>query len=351
MAEAATSSQTSTPAAPAHPPEPLPEPDLDALLSHIPAFKEVFGTPAESGETKPESTEPTPEAEEATEGLDPAIPLEEETPEVEAEPEPEPEPEPKPEPDSVQRRIDKLTAARKTAEEKAAALETELADLKSKYQAPPPLAPTPQSPLAHIETAEQLQRQFELSRTAKSWAIQHLDGGEVDLGDGNTKFLNGDQVKLLLSRAEDMLTSHIPQRQNYLVSKTDFDNQAKKAYPTLFKAGHKDQAEYNSWLTVFPECRRYPDIALIVGDAIVGRNMRLQKAAGAQKGKAAVNGNGQTPLAVPAPAAQPRVPRTRALSGAELSAIATDPSGSALDAFVSQLIDTAAQSRAQRSSS
>lgn len=347
MAEAATSSQTSTPAAPAHPPEPLPEPDLDSLLSHIPAFKDVFGTP-ESGD-KPESTEPTPEAEEAvtTEGLDPPVPLEEETPEVEAEPEPEPE-EPKPEPDSVQRRIDKLTAARKTAEEKAATLETELNDLKAKYQAPPPVAPTPQSPLAHIETAEQLSRQHELSRTAKSWAIQHLDGGEVDLGNGETKFMTGDQVKLLLSRAEDMLTGHIPQRQAYLQAKADFDSQAKKAYPTLFKPGHKDQVEYGSWLKVFPECRKYPDIALIVGDAIVGRNMRLQKAAGAQKGKA-VNGNGQTPLAAPAPAAQPRVPRTRALSGAELSAIATDPSGPALDNFVSQLIDTAAQTRAQRS--
>src|SRR4029077_8463275 len=133
--------------------------------SHIPAFKDVFGTPAESGESKPESTEPTPEVEEATtEGLDPPIPLEEE-PEVATEPEPEPE-EPKPEPDSVQRRIDKLTAARKTAEEKAASRKTELNNLRAKYQAPPPVAPTPQHPLAHIETAEQLTRQHELSRTA-----------------------------------------------------------------------------------------------------------------------------------------------------------------------------------------
>jgi hypothetical protein len=318
---------------------------LDSLLSHIPAFKDVFGA-AESGDTKPESTEPTPEAEEATEGLDPAVPLEEE-PEVAPESEPEPE-EPKPEPDSVQRRIDKLTAARKTAEEKAASLATELEDLKAKFVAPPPVAPTPQNPLAHIETAEQLQRQIELSRSAKSWAIQNLNGGEVDVGDGKTKFLDDNQVRLLLSRAEDMLTQHIPQRQQYLAAKADFDSQAKKAYPTLFKPGHAHQTEFNSWLKVFPECRKYPDIALIVGDAIVGRTLRLQKAAGAQKAKA-VNGNGQTPLAAPAPAAQPRVPRTRALSGAELSAIATDPSGSALDNFVSQLIDTAAQSRAQRS--
>jgi hypothetical protein len=99
-----------------------------------------------------------------------------------------------------------------------------------------------------------------------------------------------------------------------------------------------------SWLTVFPECRKYPDIALIIGDAIMGRKVRLAKAA--QKG------NGQTPpLATPQPAAAPRVPKSRALSGEELSAIATDSSGKALDRFVDGLIAGGAEARAQRSKS
>jgi hypothetical protein len=333
---------------PAHPsptpptPTPTLDVEMDSLLSGITDFKGLFAESDESEKETPGQKESASETDGAlSEGLAPALPLEEEAaPETEPELEEEPEPEREP-PDAVQKRIDKLTAQRKTAEEKAAALEAELSDLKAKFVAPAPVAPTPASPLAHIETEKDLARQFELSRQAKTWAFQNLDGGNVDLGDGKTKFLDGDQVKLLLSRAEDMLTIHVPQRHAYLQEKAKFDAEAKKIYPTLFKPGHKDQLEYNSWLQVEPQFRKYPDVALIIGDAIVGRSIRLQKGK-----KAAVNGNGNTPLAAPAPAAQPRVPKNRTLSGEALTAIATDPSSGALDRFVDQLMDAA---RAQRS--
>ena len=326
------------------PPAPVdsPEPDIDGLLAQIPELKGVFGD--EPGDAAPKRKEPVSDAagtEEEIQGLDPAVPIEELEP-IE-EPEPEPEEEVRPEKiDSVQRRIDKLTAARKTAEERATALETELSDLKAKYQAPPPAQPTPQNPLANIQDPKELARRVDLSRQAKSWAIQHLDGGEIQLDGGQTKFLTGDQVKVLLSRAEDMLDTHIPKQHQFLQQKAEWDKQAKAAYPNLYKPGHKDNTEFNSWLTVFPECQRFPDIGVIIGDAILGRQLRMQREA-AKKGSH-TNGN-NLPLSAPAPAAAPRVPRNRALSGAELSAIATDPSGGALDKFVSQLIADAEQSR------
>jgi hypothetical protein len=179
---------------------------------------------------------------------------------------------------------------------------------------------------------------------AKKWAIENLDGGNVDLGEGKSKWLDGQEVKQILANAEEMLTIHIPQRDKYIDAKADFDSQALKIYPSLFKQGSIDNQEFVSWLTVFPECRKYPDIALIVGDAIMGRKIRLAKAV---QGK---NGNGQTPpLAIPQPAAAPRVPKSRALSGEELSAIATDSSGKALDKFVDALIAGGQEARAQRS--
>jgi hypothetical protein len=339
MAEEPKGTQSSPPA------EPLPEPDLDALLSSIPLFKDAFGPEGESGDTKPTTPkEPAPKKAPAApaEVPDEIQPPEELPPEVE---EPPPEEEPKPElSDSVQKRIDKLTAQRKSAEEKASALEVELNDLKGKFQAPPPVAPTPSSPLAGIETKTELQERVKLVLRAKSWAIQNLDGGNIDLGEGKTRWLNGPEVKQILANAEEMLSVHVPQRNQYIDAKGDFDSQALKAYPSLFKAGTADNKEMVSWLTVFPECRKYPDIALIIGDAIMGRKVRLAKTA--QKG------NGQTPpLATPQPAAAPRVPKSRALSGEELSAIATDPSGKAMDRFVDSLIAGGAEVRAQRSKS
>jgi hypothetical protein len=317
---------------------------MDDLLSKIPLFKDAFGPEGESGDTKQTAPkeEPAPSIEAPAEVPDEIQPPEELPPE---EDEPPPE-EPKGEiSESVQKRIDKLTAQRKSAEEKAATLETELTELKGKYQAPPPVAPTPSSPLANVETKADLQQRIQLVLRAKSWAIQNLDGGDVDLGEGKTKFLDGPEVKKILANAEEMLTVHIPARDKYIDAKADFDSQALKAYPSLFKAGTVDNKEMVSWLSVFPECRKYPDIALIIGDAIMGRKVRLAKTAQGAKG-----GNGQTPpLATPQPASAPRVPKSRALSGEELSAIATDPSGKALDKFVDSLIAAGQEARAQRS--
>jgi hypothetical protein len=328
------------------PAEPLPEPDLDALLSSIPLFKDAFGPEGKSGDTK--LSAPKEPASEATKAAPAEVPDEIQPPQElpPEEEEPPPEEEPKPElSDSVQKRIDKLTAQRKNAEEKAAALETELTDLKTKFAAPPPVAPSPASPLAGIESKAELQERVKLVLRAKSWAIQNLDGGNIDLGEGKTRWLDGPEVKGILANAEEMLSLHIPQRVQHIDAKGDFDSQALKAYPSLFKAGSADNKEMVSWLTVFPECRKYPDIALIIGDAIMGRKVRLAKSA--QKG------NGQTtpPLATPQPAAAPRVPKSRALSGEELSAIATDPSSKALDRFVDSLIAGGSEARAQRSKS
>jgi hypothetical protein len=339
MAEEITTPKTQTP----QPAPLLPEPDLDALLAATPQFAELFGEgKKESGRTEP-TKEPVQDAVEEPEpqvDLPEALPVEEE-PEV---PEQESTEEEVREPDAVQKRIDQLTARSKTAEEKAAKLEAELTELQAKFKAPPPAAPTPANPLASIETIDELQKRYELAQTAKDWAIQNLDGGEVDLGEGKSTLMDGQQVKALYARADKMLTKWIPHQVQFLQAKADFDRQAQKSYPQLFKAGSNEQAEYHEWLRLAPEVRKFPDVALIVGDAMAGRAMRMSKTKAGQK-----NSNGQTPpLAKSTPAASPRVPKSRALSGAELTAIASDPHGNTLDRFVSQLIDDAAAQRSQQ---
>jgi hypothetical protein len=316
-----------------------PEPDLDSLLAATPQFAELFGEPKKESGKNAESTEPTQQVAEAEAA--PEVPAAEpiEEPEKVEETPPEPEtPEPPKESDSVQKRIDKLTAQRKSAEEKAAALEAEIAGLKAKQAEPRLPAPTASSPLANVGSIPELQKRVDLAFQVKNWAIRHLDGGEIDMGNGQTQLFSGDQVRDMLARSEDIITRHAPTQANYIVARTDFDSQARKTYPKLFQSGTPENAEYLMWLEVFPECQRYPDIALIVGDAITGRQFRAAKG---QKPKV----NGAQPLAAPNPAAAPRVPQSRAMTSEELTDIARDPSGPALDRFVSQLIEGA---RAER---
>jgi len=351
MAEEAATPQTSEKSAT---PAPV-EPNIDGLLPNIPDLKDLFaGTPgAEAGKTQEQDKKSAPESEPVApetaggqledlipEGLKP----EEEKPTTE-------EPKKEETPDRLQKRIDELTARRKSAEERATALETELNELKTKFQAPPPITPTASSPLADVETLGDLAAKINHIQEAKSWCIQHLDGGEIEDGKGGKQWVDGGAVKAILANAETMLSKHVPERKEFIASKQVFDVEAKREYPALFKEGTEPNKTFKQWLTVFPECRRYPDIALIIGDALVGQKIRLDRAK-ARTGNGKFPPPNQTPLAAPAPAASPRVPQNpRALSGEALSAaFASNPEG-ALSAFVDSLIDGAAAQRAAQATS
>lgn len=320
---------------------PVPEPNIDSLLPTIPELKELFsepGTPEQKDDKGTPATEPgAPESVnefEIPEGLKP----EEEKP---------PE-EPKKEEfsDKVQKRIDELTAKRKTAEERVASLEAELTDLKSKSQALPPVAPTPANPLADIETETQLAERTNHILEAKSWAIQNLDGGQVADGKGGTQWIDGPTVKSILANAETMLAKHLPAQKDFIANKKVWDAEAKREYPALFKEGTEPNKVFQTWMKVFPECRRFPDTAIIIGDALVGKQIRENRAK-------ARNGNGklpsnQHPLSAPAPAASPRVPQSKALSGEALQAAFAANPDAALTSFVDGLIDGAAAQRARQ---
>lgn len=341
MAEERETSQTvEKPATPA----PV-EPDINSLLTQVPDLKDLFaGTPKDdSGKTEPPKGEAATEP--AAPETAPAEQLESLIPEG-LKPEEEKPPEEAKKDDGlsekVQKRIDELTAKRKTAEERASALEAELTELKSKYQAPPPVTPTEQSPLADIETDTDLLKKFNYIQEAKSWCIQHLDGGQVEDGKGGQQFVDGATVKKILANAEMMLSKHIPERKEFIAAKKTFDTEARREYPAIFKEGSEPNRVYNQWCTIFPECRRYPDIALIVGDALVGQKIRLDRAKN-RNGKLPTST--QTPLATPAPAASPRVPQSRVLSGEALNAAFQANPEAALTAFVDGLIDSAAGQR------
>jgi len=336
MAEEIQTSQTAEKLAPPAPAEP----DIDSLLPNIPDLKDLFtGTPAQEPGKAPEQKK-----EEAAAQKEPAAPepqnLEELIPEG-LKPEGEkPAEEPKEEAlsDKVQKRIDELTGKRKAAEEKAAALETELAELKGKFQAPPPVAPTPDNPLADVETEQDLAARVAHIQEAKTWCIQHLDGGPVDDGKGGQRYMEGSDVKAILANAENLLSKHVPERKEFLKNRNVFDSEAKREYPALFKEGTEANNVCAQWFKVFPECRRFPDIKLIIGDALVGQQIRFGRAK-SRTSNGKLPPASQTPLATPAPAASPRVPQTRALSGEALSAAFQANPEAALNSFVDSLIE------------
>src|SRR6266576_3934076 len=177
-----------------------PEPDIEAALATLPEFSDLFGDKKESGKPAPKEPAQSGDAqespvveEESIPGTPAPEPLEDEPVEPEPSETPKEEPAP-PERDNVQKRIDKLTAQKKTAEEAATKLEGELAELKSKFATPSiAVTPTRESPLANIFSGEELAKRHEAARTARSWAMRHPNGGEVDMGEGQVKFLTAEE--------------------------------------------------------------------------------------------------------------------------------------------------------------
>lgn len=179
----------------------------------------------------------------------------------------------KTQPEWFQKRIDKLTARAKGAEEQLAALRSEFESLKSapeKTEKSIVATPTEADPLADVDTAEKLQARHKEARDAKRWAIMNPDGGTVKLSDGTEQFIDAEQVKTLRIRAEELIDEHIPKRANYLQQSQGFVSEAKKTYPKIFQSNTPEGQIRQTILNNLPEIRRFPDFEMLIGHAARG---------------------------------------------------------------------------------
>lgn len=253
----------------------------------------------ENTEETNDSPDPSDESEEKSDDED-ADDAEEETP--------------SPTQEKLLRRIDKITAKRREAEEKAEQLETEISDLRTKLDSTPPvtLAPTPDDPLADVETPEQLEARMQVARKVRKWAMQNLEGGTVTNAQGEEVYHEPAQVRQYLANADELLTEHAPKRQQWLHQRQSFVPEARTAYPALFQAGSQEQMLMRETLKAYPALKAMPNLELIIGDAIVGQQMRFARQQAAQKSASAPKSSATTPAksapSAPSPAKGQKVP-------------------------------------------
>jgi hypothetical protein len=241
-------------------------------------------------------------------------------------------------PAAVQQRIDRLTAQKREFEESVSHLQTENAKLKSQLETGPPPQPTPEDPLGHVYTYQDLEERLAATKATRDWAWQNLDGGLVQTNKetGETRELSGQEVKQLLSLSNRMIDEHIPRRKAYLDARIDFDRQADTYYPELKKSDSSLSRTVTAWVKAAPEVTRFPDFRLIIADALVGQKLRMSRLATKTNGS---SGSRISPtLAAPSPSAAPRTPAKSVLSKDLLDRMATDRS--ALDVFSESLIGT-----------
>jgi hypothetical protein len=199
--------------------------------------------------------------------------------------------------EKIQRRIDKLTAARKSAEEKATALAAEAEEAKAKvaeYEAQlneaarPVLSPTADSPLADVDTQEALDAKIKSAQEVRRWALRNTDGATVKRPDGTEVYVDSDEVKNYLIKADDVLTLHGPARQNWLAQRQPALEAAKNLFPDIFKKGTPMNTAYQATVKQAPELLRIPQHEYWVALALLGEQTLMAKQGAADaKAKAA----------------------------------------------------------------
>jgi hypothetical protein len=183
------------------------------------------------------------------------------------------------------------------------------------------------NPLADVDTPEALDAKIKSAQEVRRWALRNTDGATVRKPDGSEVYLDADQVKDYLIKADDVLTIHAPQRQQWLAQRQPALEATKNLFPDILKKGTPMQKAFEATVKQAPELLKLPQVEYWVGLALYGEQalMAAQKAQQA-KTKAAekVSSAKKTPTPVK-PVSSPKTStkgtvskdvRNRVLSGA-----------------------------------
>ena len=136
------------------------------------------------------------------------------------------------------KQVNKLTARAKSAEENAEALKAEIDALKANPQS----ATEPQKPaLEEVNTFEELESLRKEALAAKRWSLQHIGKDFVEV-DG--KDYSDDEIRGILTQAEDYLTEKIPERAQHLQSQAQWAKDTLATHPWIEESeGFEDRKE------------------------------------------------------------------------------------------------------------
>lgn len=178
----------------------------------------------------------------------------------------------------VQKRIDKLTALRKSAEEEAERLKKEVETLKSKVESAQSAEIVVKSdeavPYANLNSIAEIEQEVAQARSVRRWCEENSDGVVVQNADGTETEYSADDVKRIKLNAIDALEEHLPKRLNYVQTKQKVDSVATKVYPWLKDKTSKERQIAETFIRSFPQITRFPDYQMVIGDYIAGMKAR-----------------------------------------------------------------------------
>jgi hypothetical protein len=135
------------------------------------------------------------------------------------------------------KQISRLTARAKSAEETVESLKSEIQNLK---QSGGSQSQPAQPELENIQSFEDLENLKREAQAAKKFALQHIGKDFVEV-DG--KEYSDDDIRNILTQADEYLTEKIPQRSEYLREKSEWSRDTINTHPWMDSSKDDDISE------------------------------------------------------------------------------------------------------------
>jgi hypothetical protein len=187
----------------------------------------------------------------------------------------------------VQKRINKLVAAKKAAQSELEASKQYLAQLQQELQAVKSSVPVKQQDQTDfsesINTFEQVKAEYEKAVEVLLWCEDNLDGGVITLPDGSEHELSDKDVRAMKRTAIKRKEMELPARLTYLQQQAQADAQVVADFPWWGKQETEEFQVAQQLVRDFPELKkRRADWKHLAGLVVLGAKTYAEQKAKAK---------------------------------------------------------------------
>jgi len=179
-------------------------------------------------------------------------------------------------PKGVDKRISKLTAQRKEAEERTKKLESELETLKRQKAAPRNEA----NPFNAFDSEEKIQAEYERQKEIRLFCERYPDGYYED----GKEPISKEQIAKAKVTALRAVEDQLPQQLDYVTKSKAFRATARKEFPWLDNENDKRAIMAKRFVDAVPELKRFPDYEIYAAHLANGMVSYQQQKASARQG-------------------------------------------------------------------
>jgi hypothetical protein len=177
-------------------------------------------------------------------------------------------------PKGVKKRIDKLIAKRREAEDEIGRLKAENERLAQEVGRPAQTQINSKNPYASLTDMQSIQKEADRAKQIRRWCEMNPEGGVVKDAQGNETEYTAEEVRNIKIRALDALEEHLPAQAQYVQNAQQVEQVVAKVYPWWKDKSSAERQIAEAFMQHFPEIKRFPDYKMVVGDYIRGIKAR-----------------------------------------------------------------------------